>query len=165
MLAFVLLIAAQTTAFETVDRMAGEYRHAGGPEDRCSIEAAIERAVELMFWPASDIARSRLRETNPIPRRVMIRRAGANVQISFDGRLRETALHSRPVVVIGLSGDEVRYRLEVESGALVQRFDGDAGGRLNTIRLEGDLLIVRVVVFSQSLPVNVTYDLRYARVR
>jgi hypothetical protein len=121
--------------------------------------------MALMLWPASEIARSRLREANPIPGRLTIERAGERVRISFDGRLRETALHARPIIVIGLAGDELRYRLEVDRGALVQRFDGEAGGRLNTIRLEGDLLIVHVVIFSGSLPMNVSYDLRYLRIR
>jgi hypothetical protein len=114
---------------------------------------------------STGIARSRLRETNLIPRRVKIARVRDNIQISFDERLRETSLHARPIVVVGLSGDELHYRLEVEGSALVQRFDGGAGGRLNTIRLDGDVLMIRVVVFSESLPANVTYDLRYVRVR
>jgi hypothetical protein len=126
---FVFVLVAQTVALGTVDRLAGEYRHAGGAEDRCSVQNAIERAVDLMLWPASEIARSRLREANPIPGRLTIERAGERVRISFDGRLRETALHANPIIVIGLAGDELRYRLEVGDGALVQRFDGEAGGR------------------------------------
>ncbi len=161
---FAALLSSQTGVDGTaLDRFAGRWKHAGGDGDQRAVEAAIERVVAEMSWIARDIARSRLRATNEIPKTLEIVRSGDRVRIAFDGREREAALQMPPITIVGVTGDELAYTLNLSSGALVQRFEGSRGGRLNTIRMEGDAIVVRVTIFSNSLPANVVYDLRYVQ--
>src|SRR5688500_5412244 len=137
-LIWMALLSAPETGEDTqiLDRLAGEYQHAGGDEDQRALEAAIDRTVGAMMWIARGIARSRLRETNQIPRSLRIVRAGERVKIQFDGHEREAIPRMPPITVVGMTGDELAYTLAVERNTLVQRFEGERGGRINSIRVE-----------------------------
>ena len=158
-----LLFASQLPQDAVLDRLAGEYQHSGGEADQRGIEQAIDQVVGEMVWIARDIARDRLRETNQIPRTLRIVRDGHRIRISFDGREREASVRGAPVKVVGITGDALDYTLDVSSSCLVQRFEDERGGRINMIRAEGDVLVVRVTIFSARLPANVVYELRYTR--
>ena len=158
---WLLLLASPEAAL--VDRFAGEYQHVGGESDRRAVEAAIDDVVKEMTWIVRGIARDRLKDSARIAKRLRIVRDCDRIRIAFDGRERETALGSPPVKIAGMSGGMLNYKLQIAGGSLVQRFEGDGGGQVNAIRVEGDQLIVKVTVFSKRLPSNLVYELRYAR--
>src|SRR5688572_24793778 len=112
-LIWMALLSAPETGQDTqiLDRLAGEYQHAGGDGDQRALEAAIDRTVSGMLWIARGVARSRLRETNQIPRSLRIARAGERVKIEFDGREREAVPRMPPITVVAMTGDELAYTL------------------------------------------------------
>jgi hypothetical protein len=163
MLALALLLLGQSQ--DLIAKLEGEYQHAGGQADAQALEAAIDRTVKEMSWFVRSTARSRLRESNAIPKRLVITKAGDKVKIAFDDRERVTGVAAAPVRVVGRTGSELAYTLGILGGALVQRFEGDGSGQVNAIRIEGDEVVVRVTVFSGRLPSNVVYELRYRRTK
>lgn len=142
-----------------VDVFAGEYAYASG-----SAERGIEAVVDQMVFFVRPIARGRLSDSNRPAARLRITEAGGEVQITFDGRTRITAVDAAPVEIIGLTGKRLAYTLKLVDGALVQTFHGASGGRINTLRVAGDGLVIQVRVYSPRLPADVLYELRYTRV-
>ena len=68
-------------ASEQADRFVGSYAFAGGERERAALDAAIDEVVAEMNFLVRDVARSKLRESNPIP---------DNVTIELDGSAEKT---------------------------------------------------------------------------
>ena len=117
-----------------------------------------------MSFLARGIARGRLKDRNPIARAVHLEQEGDRVAVAFDGRRYAGQVGAAPVVVSGTGGDPLRLTFRRRGDTLVQRFDGERGGRTNTFTVGADgRLRVEVTVRSPRLPGDVVYRLTYAR--
>lgn len=167
--ALVLLTAGQVAGAESgpglalVDSLAGEYRHVGGEADHARIMKAIDEVADSANWFIRGLMRSRLKESNTIAEEITIDRSGEKVQITYNGPTRTNKIGAPAVRIVAGSGDELDYTLSARGSRLIQRFEGERGGRINSFRLDGSMLIVRVTIFSKRLPQNVVYELRYRR--
>lgn len=166
-LALVIAPAAlgqQETAAEGAARFNGNWRYAGSASHgREIIERAVVRAVDGMNFITQPIATGRLRDKNPLVRRIDIDATDDSVRVVFDrgrtyrGQLDQWTDHR-------FDGDTVRVQFRHRGDALVQLFRTDSGSRRNVYRLKRDgRLQLDVTVQSGSLPRDMTYTLLYRR--
>jgi hypothetical protein len=163
LLAGEVTFAAGSPEVALAERMAGEYRHVGGEADRAGIDRAIDVVADQASFIARGIMRRRLHESNGIGERIRIEQHGDEVTIAYNGPPRTARIGGPPVHFTARTGDELAYTLRSDGRRLVQRFEGKRGGRINSFHLDGDQLVVRVTIFSDRLPADVVYELRYAR--
>ncbi len=146
------------------DQLVGTYAHVGGQAERDAVLAAIEDVVSDMNVIARGIARDRLQESNPVPKKLSIVRDGGTLSVAFDGRKYAAPLDGSSVKVVGVTGDTLDYRVTVDGERLRQHFVGEKGGRTNTMKRRGDKrLKVKVKVSSGSLPKPLEYSLTLER--
>jgi hypothetical protein len=157
-------VTAAANDVETVDRFAGRYRHAGGERERKARDDAIDDVVDDMNFIVRGIARSRLREANPIAKSLGIAKKGKMLTITFDKRHYTGPIDGRTVKVVGVTGDEVSMRFQISNGRIRQIFQGDDGGRVNDFSLDGEgRVALSVRVHSDKLPKDLRYQLTYAK--
>ena len=147
---------------KTAQRFTGSFAYAGGAEERAARDAAIESVVEDMNMLAQPIARSKLQEGNKIAERLDITLDGDEISVAFDGRPFVAGLDGSKKRVVGITGDELDYHVEVGSSKLRQVFKGDKGGRSNAMRRSGNKIAIDVKVTSSKLPKPLQYRLTYA---
>lgn len=156
--------APASAQHEAADSLAGTYRFVGGKAGREAVDAAIEGVVSEMNVLVRGIARDRLRESNPIPARITLLRKGDAMAISFDQRTYEARLDGSTTEVVGITGDTMKYRLQLLPAGVRQTFDGDSGGRTNTMKAHEDgRLDLSVEVHSGRLPAPLRYRLAFRR--
>ena len=129
------------------------------------ITTAIETTVAKMNFIKRPIARSRLKKTNEVHRRVDIALGGAQISVAFDGH--------KPVQMPA-DGSTIRWTRDDgetfdvsavwDGDRLVQTFKAEDGTRSNTFGLGADgRLTVQVKVTSPQLDSPVSYALSFAR--
>lgn len=155
---------ASSAAHESVDAFAGTYRFVGGKAQRDARDAAIDEVVSEMNLFVRGIARDRLRESNAIPTRITMQRSGESIAIAFDDRSYEARLDGTTTKVVGITGDTMKYRVQVLPRGVRQSFDGEDGGRINTMKTGDEgRLDVQVEVHSSRLPRTLRYRLAFRR--
>lgn len=155
--------APTAAAEETVERLIGERRFAGGSDERARLADEIATLAEHFSFVARAIARRRLTAANEIPERIAITREGKNqLTIALDGRSYTGTLDGAPVAVTGVTGDTLTMRLTLTPAGIEQRFTGPDGGRINVFAPhDDDGMQVFVRVFSERLPDELRYVLTY----
>lgn len=149
---------------DDADAWAAQYRFVGGTAERDALAGAIDDVVSEMNILAREIARGRLSDSNPIPKKITIGRNGEVLAIAFDDRSYEAPLDGSKTRVQGITGDMLRYHVVVAEKRLDQVFDGDQGGRHNTMRRRGDTgMAMQVKVTSERLPKALEYKLTFRR--
>ncbi len=139
----------------------GSFKHTGGKADTDGRDRAIDDVVKAMNPLVRSIARSRLKETNPIAASLKLTLVGKSLKSDMDGRAYTAPLDGSTVTVKGITGDELELHLEIASDSFKQVFLGDDKGRTNTFRREGDALVLNVRVHSKQLPKDLLYKLSY----
>jgi hypothetical protein len=120
--------------------------------------------VADMNFLARGTARDRLREANPVPKRIAITRTTGTLTVAFDERTYDAPLDGSKTRVTGITGDELEYHVTVDDTRLRQHFAGPRGGRRNTMRHRGeDRMVLNVKVTSDSLPKPLEYVLTFKR--
>lgn len=156
--------SGSSAKYEAADAIVGKYRFVGGRADHEARDAAIEDVVSEMNVLVRGIARDRLREANPIPGHITLLRKGDALAIAFDQRRYEARLDGAATEVVGITGDKLSYHVELVPKGVRQKFDGDGGGRTNTLEVQGDgRLDVSVEVRSARLPAPLRYRLAFRR--
>ena len=146
----------------TLDRLTASYAFVGGEREHKSLLEAIESVVGEMSVFVRGIARSRLVDSNKVPTKVVIRRDGSNITVSFDDRTYTAVLGGPPVTVKGSTGDLLQLSYRLSGQRLVQDFRGERGGRVNTFFVDGNgHLRVDVQVHSPKLPKELRYRLSF----
>ncbi len=143
-------------------RFNGTWRYAGSPSSgQQIIERAITRAVDGMNFITQPIATGRLRDKNPLVRRIDINLTSTDARVVFDGnrtyrgQLNTWTNHT-------FDGDTVRVEFRHRGDSIVQLFRTDSGTRRNVYRLmPNGQLRLEVTVQSGSLPRDMTYRLNY----
>jgi hypothetical protein len=155
-------------AEDTVDdraRFTGTFRYAGKPAEDAGRRAAIDRAIDSLFFAIRGIARSRLSTET---------RIDPWVQFSFERGSIRVHLASGPDAVAPETGAAVDYLSDGEhskltervgGGKLVQVFSTDEGRRTNEFSLAPDntTLTEKVVISSPKLSAPLVYVLTYRR--
>jgi len=147
---------------KAAQRFTGSFAYAGGADERAARDAAIEAVVEDMNMLAQPIARSKLQEGNKIAERLDITVDGDAISVAFDGRPFVAGLDGSKKRVVGITGDELDYHVEIGTSKLRQVFKGDKGGRSNSMRHSGNKIAIDVKVTSGRLPKPLQYWLTYA---
>jgi hypothetical protein len=131
-----------------------------------NIDEAIDAAVTDMNFIKRPIARSRLKKTNPIYRRVVISRTAQEIHVEF---------RAGAPVIAPADGTSVKWTRDDgevfdvsaawEASTLTQKFKAEDGERLNVFRLspDGRTLTLDVTISSDQLPKPMTYSLVYRR--
>jgi hypothetical protein len=132
-----------------------------------NIDDAIDAAVTDMNFIKRPIARSRLKKTNPIYRRIVIAKTPQEISVEFrSGAPVSTPADGTSVKWTRDDGEVFDVSATWEGSALAQRFKAEDGERLNVFRLtpDGRMLTLDVTVSSDQLPKPMTYSLVYRRV-
>jgi hypothetical protein len=129
------------------------------------VQKAIEAAVADMNFLTRPIARSRLKKTNSMARRISITRQAETITVRFDERKpAEMPADGRMVKWTGEDGEQFDVVARVEDARLVQTFKAEDGQRVNAFSTEdGQRLTLEVQVTSPRLPKPLTYSVRYRR--
>jgi hypothetical protein len=129
------------------------------------VQKAIETAVADMNFLTRSIARSRLKKTNSLARRIAITRQAETVTVRFDERKpAEMPADGSVIKWTGEDGEQFDVFARVENARLVQTFKAEDGQRVNSFSTEdAQRLTLEVQVTSPRLPKPLTYTVRYRR--
>jgi hypothetical protein len=129
------------------------------------MEAAVERTVQGFFGLVRGIARSRLRDANPVFGTVTIAFEGDRVRVLTPPVTAVSRLDGAEGSTVGLDREPNRLTHRMVMGDLVQRTWNDSGARLTVFRpsSDGRTLRLHVTVTSDRLPEPVDYELVYTR--
>lgn len=156
--------ADHALAAEVAAQTAGCYAYTGGEKQRAARDAAIEEVVKEMNILIRPIVRRRLEAANPIVQRLCFSVKEELLTVALDDRSYRAPLGGPPVKVRGITGDEFDLRHVIWEKAIRQIFSGEDGGRVNTFPRSADgHLDMRVRVFSDRLPKDLTYTLSYEK--
>jgi hypothetical protein len=129
------------------------------------VQKAIEAAVADMNFITRPVARSRLKKTNSLARRISITRQAETITVRFDER-KPAVMPIDGSVIKWTSEDGEQYDVfaRVEDARLVQTFKAEDGQRVNSFSTEdAQRLTLEVQVTSPRLPKPLTYTVRYRR--
>jgi hypothetical protein len=161
-----LVILAGLAPFNASAQEALEGTYTFVADSSANIDAAIDTAVTDMNFIKRPIARSRLKKTNPIYRRIVISRAPREIWVEFrSGAPVVTPADGSAVKWTRDDGEVFDVSSSWEGSTLTQRFKAEDGERVNVFRLnpDGRTLTLDVTVSSEQLPKPMTYSLVYRR--
>ncbi|NVB43204.1 hypothetical protein G6O69_35600 [Pseudenhygromyxa sp. WMMC2535] len=162
-----LPIAAQLDAdtLERASTFAGEYQYVGGQKERDGIDAAIDLSMDAVSPMLRKLGRSRLEESNTVPKKLEFRVHGDELEASFDQDSLRASLDGTPKRTTSREGEKVKVSYKLRGGKIVEFIDGGQGDRRNTFKLseDGSRLTMKVEILSGHLPVPVEYKLTYKR--
>ncbi|HTS80529.1 MAG TPA: DUF1295 domain-containing protein [Myxococcaceae bacterium] len=153
-------------ADELPRRYAGEYLFAGGEAERAQVPAAVERAVDGMFFIARGIAYDRLMKSCEVCSRYTLAFEGGKVSVAGSCQIADVSPDDGREADHRTKHDETSQLSQRFVGeTLVQNFRGDGGSRkvVWTLLPDGDTLRVQVTITSGHLPHAVDYTLTYRR--
>ena len=153
------------STLEQASAFAGNYQFVGGQKERDAVDAAIETSVDALSPLLRNIGRSRLVESNVVPKNLSIRVEGNTIEALFDGEGFAAGLDGTPVRATNKDGEKVKVSYKLRGGKLSELIDNDKGDRQNTFKLsdDGKTLTVKVTVSSSHLPVPVDYKLTFKK--
>jgi len=130
------------------------------------VKAAIDRAAGEFNFLLRPFARSRLTKANPVPQKVRIVYAAAEVRVQLDQAPPVVAPRDgHKVTWTRDDGDQFDLTATTEGGVLRQSFKGEDGQRVNVYRLrDARTLAMEVTLSSPRLPKPVTYTLVFRKV-
>jgi hypothetical protein len=160
-----LAAAVSQDALDQAGAFDGEYVFAGGQKERDGVDAAIETSVAAVSPLVRNLGRKRLRETNPVPKKVSITTEGDAVEILLDGKGHSAKLDGTPVKFQTAQDGKSKITHGIRGSKLVEFIDGTGGDRLNEFKLnkDGSRLTMKVKITSSHLPVPVEYRLTFKR--
>lgn len=148
------------------DRFAGQFVFAGGETQRAQLEAAIDRAIDGMFFAAKPIARSKLRDKTEIKQVIGFAFANAAITSTASEVAPATSPDDGSFAAYVGAGEKLKLSQKIlANGHLVQTFAAAEGTRTNeyVLSADGRQLSVAVIVSSSRLPRAVKYVLSYQR--
>jgi hypothetical protein len=146
-------------------RFAGTFRFVGDSREEAARRAAIDRAIDSLFFAIRPIARSRLTSGTKV---------SASYSFSFEpGKIR-VRVPSIPDAVSADSGawgefvhdgEKSKLSQRFVGGKLAQVFNADEGSRTNefTLSPDGTSLTLKVIISSPKLSTPVVYLLSYKK--
>jgi hypothetical protein len=157
-----LTVLALPEAEAAAQDLQGRYKFSGGAKERKAIGAAIEGVVDEMSFIVRSIARKRLKAAAKVHPNIAVTAGEERITVRLGDRSYTAPANGKPVTVEGDDGDELQLRYVVKGDTIVQRFESDGGGKVNTFRPIGrNKMRVTVRIFSDRLPKDVKYKLTY----
>lgn len=151
---------------ETVARFVGQWKHAGGEDDRSAALDAVSSVTAEMSGLIRGMAQSRLEESVRIDGTLEIAEADGILTITRSERPQPftAPANGQAFDTVNEEGDEARGSLRIDGYTLVTRIETDQGGGERTYAIDplGQLEIT-TRIFSPRLPADVVYVARYAR--
>lgn len=138
----------------------------GGARETAQIQAAIERATAPMNFLVRAIARSRLRDRNPVYATIMFRFERGQIEVVVPGREAfRSAESGSNASWRGPDGAVYQLTQRLEGGRVVQTVGTSDGTRRNEFipGPDGHTLTMHVRITSPHLPLPVDYTLSYRR--
>jgi hypothetical protein len=153
------------TTLDDAQAFDGAYVFDGGQKQQEGVLQAIETAVAALNPLVRNLGRTRLQESNTIPKHLAIETDGEAVSILFDGNGHSAKLDGTPRKAESSHGDKIKVSHRMRGPKLTEFIDGVGGDRHNEFKLsaDGSRLTVKVKISSSQLPVPVEYDLSYKR--
>lgn len=130
------------------------------------IRAAIDEAAKEFNFITRPIARSRLKKTNPLVKRIEIHQTGGAISIRLDlSKPTVTEPGKTPIKWTRDDGEVFDVATKWEAGALLHSFVAPDGQRLNrySISPDGSTLFLDVTLTSPQLKNPVKYRLAFGR--
>jgi hypothetical protein len=131
-----------------------------------NVDAAIEAAVSPMNFLIRPIARSRLKKTNPIYRRIVIARNADEIVVMPDDRKPvRSPSDGSTIEWIREDGEKFRVRADWRDSTLSQTFIAEDGQRTNEFSLDagGAAMQLKVTITSERLNKPMTYKMGFRR--
>jgi hypothetical protein len=158
-----LVLGVRTSAQAQSPGLQGIYVNEA--QSRDPIEAAIQAGTAKMSFIIRPLARSRMRKTNPLLRRIEIARTELEISVVYDGGKPVRMPADGTITQWAREDGEVfDVAADWRGDQLVQRFKAKDGERINTFRLspDGTQLTLQVELRSPQLPAPVSYVLSFA---
>lgn len=158
--------AQEAPAASPRERFAGTYSYVGGDKQKAAIEAAIEKAIDGMFFATKPIARSRLKDKTQIRNPVGFAFGGGNITIKMGGVADATSKDDGSPAQYKSGSDTVKLTQKFAGdNQIVQVFAADDGTRTNvyTLSADGKTLTVSITLTSSKLSAPVKYALTYRK--
>lgn len=165
----VVSIATQSAADDRGDsdraRFTGNFRFAGDAREQAARRAAIDRAIDGLFFAIRGIARSRLSDGTSIDPTVAISFGKGTIRVRVPQAPEAVSPDSGAAIDYVSDGEKSKLSQRLVAGKLTQVFAADDGRRTNefTLSPDGATLTERVVVTSPKLSAPVIYVLTYKR--
>ncbi len=161
------MIVAATSAASAADDISayvGAFRHSGGDKERLARDKAIDDVVSGMSFVVRGIARGRLTSANPIAVDVTCSTHDKSLTMTMDQRSFTAPIDGSTATVKSVTGDDIDMHYAITKNSLIQVFDRDGRGRVNTFTLDGTKgLAMAVRVYAKQLPKDLNYRLTYER--
>ncbi len=148
------------------DRFAGMYTYVGGDKQKAAIDAAIDKAIEGLFFAVKPIARGKLHGKTEVKTRIGFAFAGGNITSTANGEAPATSAENGTTATFKAGGDDLRLAQKLTAdGHLVQSFAAPEGTRLNdyVLAADGKTLTVAVLITSSKLTHPLRYVLTYRK--
>jgi hypothetical protein len=143
----------------------GTFRYAGDAREDAMRRAAIDRAVDSLFFAWRPIARHRLADTTRIVPWFSISMADGRIRARGPDGLDLTTPDNGTAVPYTFRGEKCRAAQRVVGSKLVQNFAADDGVGNNewSASEDGSMLTVKVTLSSKHLRDPIVYTLTYRR--
>jgi hypothetical protein len=146
-------------------RFTGTFRHAGDAREEAVRRAAIDRAIDGMFFAIRGIARARLSKGTKIDPTVSFSFAAGMIRVRVPQAPDAVSPENgSPVDCVG-DGERSKLSQRLTPGKLTQIFAAEEGRRTNewSMSRDGATLVLRVTVSSPKLSAPVIYVLTYKK--
>jgi hypothetical protein len=143
----------------------GTFVYSGPPQEEAARRAAIDRAIDSLFFAIRPIARWRLSEGTRIVPWVSFSFANGIVRTRGPEGLNLASPENGTPTNYTFRGERCRVTQVLRGGTLVQRYDADGGTGQNEWSLspDGSVLRLKVTITSPRLPKAMVYFLTYKR--
>lgn len=145
-----------------VAKFVGTYKWVGGVAEQRTLWGKIEGIANTFNFIAKPIVRDKLAAGNQIPKTIRIESDGSTIVIWHDKAEQRAPVDGTSAKIRASNGEMMDMSFDVSEG-LVQTFKGNAKGRVNTYRVDGDKLVYHVRIHASQLPRELEYQLTYER--
>jgi hypothetical protein len=147
-------------------RFTATFNYAGDAREQAARKAAIDRAVDSLFFAIRGIARSRLDAGTKIDPNVAFNFPPGKIRVKFPGAIDAVSPDNGAAVDYVDDGEKSKLSQRLFTpGRLTQVYAADDGRRTNEWSLspDGSTLVVRVTISSPKLSAPAIYNLTYKR--
>ncbi|NUO51044.1 MAG: hypothetical protein HOV80_19485 [Polyangiaceae bacterium] len=139
-----------------VAKFVGTYKWVGGVAEQRTLWGKIENMANTFNFIAKPIVRDKLAAGNQIPKTIRIESDGK------DKTEQRAPVDGTSTKIKATNGEMMDMSFDIND-ELVQTFKGNAKGRVNSYRLDGDKLTFHVRIHASQLPKELEYELTYER--
>lgn len=159
--------AAPVRADDDRARFSAAFRFSGSSSEEAARRAAIDRAIDSLFFAIRGIARSRLSSGTKIDPWVAFSFDASNIRVRIPAATDAVSPENGAPVDYENDGERTKLSQRISTSKVTQTFVADQGQRVNEWLLSEDAktLWLKVTVSSAKLSRPVVYTLTYERAR